>query len=134
MRPGVNEDTSATLGAIRDRKTVYPRRITLEVAWERVGRIRRGDAAVRRSQFDRGNGHLPFVCSEGSCRSSARFPFTVVSQPTSDSRGRRSTCGLFGVALKPVQPPHVVCPVGSYKFRGSKPPPAGSGTRFPGVL
>src|SRR5215469_4405538 len=69
MRPGVNEDTSATLGAIRDRKTVYPRRITLEVAWERVGRIRRGDAAVRRSQFDRGNGHLPFVCSErsGSC-------------------------------------------------------------------
>src|SRR5579864_1822651 len=40
----------------------------------------------------------------GSCNSSARLPLRLACQPTVASRGRRSTCGLFVVGLKPNQP------------------------------
>src|ERR1700682_2060022 len=45
--------------------------------------------------------------SEGSCSSSAMLPFCVASQPTAASSGKRSTCGLKALALKPNNPvPH----------------------------
>src|SRR5882672_6726242 len=40
----------------------------------------------------------------GSCSCSARLPLSVASQPTVASSGRRSTCGLLVVAVKPVNP------------------------------
>src|SRR3984893_9205085 len=42
--------------------------------------------------------------SEGSCSSSAMLPFCVASQPTAASSGKRSTCGLLALALKPNNP------------------------------
>src|SRR5882724_310352 len=43
----------------------------------------------------------------GSCSCSARLPLSVASQPTVASSGRRSTCGLLVVAVKPTNPvPH----------------------------
>src|ERR1700752_1980949 len=36
---------------------------------------------------------------DGSCNSSARFPFSSELQPTTASSGNRSTCGLFGSLL-----------------------------------
>src|ERR1700737_2735689 len=38
--------------------------------------------------------------SEGSCSCSARLPFRPACQPTVDSNGIRSTCGLLSVGLK----------------------------------
>src|ERR1700758_3258834 len=42
--------------------------------------------------------------SEGSCKSSARLPLRLAVQPTAASRGRRSSCGTFGLAVKSDQP------------------------------
>src|SRR6267154_1715186 len=47
--------------------------------------------------------------SAGSCSCSAMLPLRPASQPTVASNGKRSTCGLSGVAMKPNQPlPHVL--------------------------
>src|SRR4029077_15591108 len=66
--------------------------------------------------------------SEGSCSSSAMLPFCVASQPTAASSGKRSTCGLLTVALKPNQPvPHE----GSHVFgEPSTPKPNRQTTRW----
>src|SRR5450631_1057715 len=37
---------------------------------------------------------------DGSCSNSARLPFRLVSQPSTASSGKRSTCGLMGVGVK----------------------------------
>src|SRR5207302_430028 len=42
--------------------------------------------------------------SDGSCNISARLPLRLASQPTVASSGRRSTCGLLGVAVKLLHP------------------------------
>src|SRR5690349_4361618 len=41
---------------------------------------------------------------DGSCSCSARLPFSPASQPTVASSGKRSTCGLEVVGLKPNHP------------------------------
>src|ERR1700674_1807975 len=42
--------------------------------------------------------------SDGSCKSSARLPLTVVSHPTMPSSGKRSTCGLLAPPFHPFHP------------------------------
>src|SRR5437660_5197689 len=42
--------------------------------------------------------------SDGSCNISARLPLRLASHPTVASSGRRSTCGLLGVAVKLLHP------------------------------
>src|SRR5450631_2593436 len=64
-----------------------------------------GGAPWKSTPFD--NTVMPAPSSapinEGSCSSSARLPLTEASQPTVASNGKRSTCGLLAVALKPTQ-------------------------------
>src|SRR4029077_20684038 len=47
MRPAVNEDAAATLGAVCDAQPVDARGVAHVVAWERIGLIRATDMAER---------------------------------------------------------------------------------------